>query len=90
MTKPKKSKAIKKHKSKPVQFNLQNISEPNLYKEMFPYSEVGRIVFDHKVLKTKPAKDIFITDTTFRDGQQARPPYTAQQIVQLYKFLSEL
>ncbi len=90
MTKPKKSKAIKKHKSKPVQFNLQNISEPNLYKEMFPYSEVGRIVFDHKVLKTKPAKDIFITDTTFRDGQQARPPYTAEQIVQLYKFLSEL
>ena len=33
---------------------------------------------------------MFITDTTFRDGQQARPPYTVQQIVDLYTLMSSL
>ena len=28
--------------------------------------------------------EIWITDTTFRDGQQARAPYTVDQIVTLY------
>jgi isopropylmalate/homocitrate/citramalate synthase len=34
--------------------------------------------------------DIWITDTTFRDGQQARAPYTLEQIVRLYDLLGEL
>ena len=33
---------------------------------------------------------IWITDTTFRDGQQSRAPYTPEQIVTLYKMLSRL
>ena len=35
-------------------------------------------------------RDIFITDTTFRDGQQARPPYTIDQMVHIYDLLSKL
>src|SRR5205807_10041589 len=35
-------------------------------------------------------KDIWITDTTFRDGQQARAPYTVDQIVHLYDLLAQL
>ena len=31
-----------------------------------------------------------ITDTTFRDGQQARPPFTVKQIEDLYDFLHRL
>lgn len=33
---------------------------------------------------------IWITDTTFRDGQQARAPYTLEQIVHLYDLLAQL
>jgi citrate (Re)-synthase len=33
---------------------------------------------------------IWITDTTFRDGQQSRPPYETEQIVNLFKFLHSL
>ena len=33
---------------------------------------------------------ITVTDTTFRDGQQARPPYTAEQIEHLYDLLHQL
>ena len=54
--------------------------EPDLMRDVFPYDEVPRIDFDHKLLPIDPAEDIFITDTTFRDGQQARPPYTVKQI----------
>ena len=39
-----------------------------------------------QALKTR---DIVITDTTFRDGQQARPPYTVEQMVHIYDLLAE-
>jgi isopropylmalate/homocitrate/citramalate synthase len=72
------------------QYDLRNISEPNLQRDVFPYDEVCRIDFDHKFIPIDPAEEIWITDTTFRDGQQARPPYTVEQIVQIFDFLTRL
>jgi isopropylmalate/homocitrate/citramalate synthase len=71
-------------------FELRDVDEPNLQKEVFPYEEVSRIDFDHRIIPIQPAEEIFITDTTFRDGQQARPPYTVQQIVDLYSLMNRL
>jgi isopropylmalate/homocitrate/citramalate synthase len=71
-------------------FQLQDVDEPNLFRDVFPYEEVCRIEFDHHVELIDPPEEICITDTTFRDGQQARPPYTAQQIVDLYDMLHRL
>ena len=34
--------------------------------------------------------EIWITDTTFRDGQQSRAPYTTEQIVRLYDYMHRL
>ncbi len=76
--------------SKFWRFELRDLEEPNLLKEVFPYDEVCKIDFDHKIIPINPPEDIFITDTTFRDGQQARPPYTVKQIVDLYRFMSKL
>jgi len=76
--------------SKFWRFELRDLEEPNLLKEVFPYDEICKIDFDHKIIPINPAEDIFITDTTFRDGQQARPPYTVKQIVDLYRFMSKL
>ena len=75
---------------KSERFQLQDVDEPNLYRGVFPYEEVCRIEFDHRVELIDPPEEIFITDTTFRDGQQARPPYTVQQIVDLYDMLHRL
>jgi isopropylmalate/homocitrate/citramalate synthase len=72
------------------QHHLVEIGEPNLMREIFPYDEVPRIDFDHKLQPIDPAEDIFITDTTFRDGQQARPPYTVKQIEVIFDFLQRL
>jgi len=85
-TKKKTKPAAKKIKK----YRLKDVEQPNLFKEIFPYSEVCRIVFDNKTVPMRPAKDIFITDTTFRDGQQSRPPYTVEQILNIYKMLNRL
>jgi hypothetical protein len=53
---------------------VQDVTEPNLLREMFPYHAVPRIVFDGAAEPLDPAPEFLITDTTFRDGQQARPP----------------
>ncbi|MCS7149582.1 MAG: cache domain-containing protein [Caldimicrobium sp.] len=63
---------------------------PELYKEFFPYSEPPKIYFDGKYIPPQPPENLYITDTTFRDGQQARTPYTPQQIETLYKYLHRL
>lgn len=71
-------------------YSLQNVSEPNLYREVYPYKEVPKIPFNHRRVPEDMPKKIWITDTTFRDGQQSRAPYTTEQIVHLYKLLSAL
>jgi isopropylmalate/homocitrate/citramalate synthase len=71
-------------------FTLQDVKEPILYRDQFPYSEIPRILFDGLEVPLSPAKDIWITDTTFRDGQQARPPYTPEQIARIYGLLHKL
>ena len=71
-------------------FQLIDTEEPSLRRDIYPYSEVCRIDFDHQVSSLDPAKHFLITDTTFRDGQQARPPYTVQQIVHIFDILHRL
>src|SRR5512136_2767030 len=89
MTIPKKKRAFN-GKSTIEQYPLLDIQEPNLYRNIFPYEEVCRVEFDNKFVFIDPPEEIFITDTTFRDGQQARPPYTVEQIVSHYETLHRL
>src|SRR2546421_912460 len=69
---------------------MDDRSEPNLLRTDFPYSAVPPIRFEAEGVTQAIPADIWITDTTFRDGQQARAPYTLEQIVQLYDLLAEL
>ena len=71
-------------------YSLQDVDEPHLYRLLYNYKEVPKIPFNHRHVPMRPPDEIWITDTTFRDGQQAREPYTVEQIVQLYKFMHEL
>ncbi|MHC4694971.1 MAG: 2-isopropylmalate synthase [Planctomycetota bacterium] len=66
---------------------LVDVDKPNLYRQIFPYSEFPRVVFDNKNVDYDIPDKIWITDTTFRDGQQARPPYTPEQILKVYDLL---
>lgn len=69
---------------------LSDVERPNLYRETFPYSEFPKVLFDGNIVPTNIPDEIWITDTTFRDGQQSRPPYTPEQILRIYKFLNEI
>jgi isopropylmalate/homocitrate/citramalate synthase len=74
----------------PKHLRLHDAEEPELYRELFPYSRISRMDFDNVFFMPRPAESMFITDTTFRDGQQARPPYTAQQIARIFDLLHKL
>ena len=74
----------------PSNGSVHEVSEPNLLREIFPYDAVPKIEFDNIVETPDPAPEFLITDTTFRDGQQARPPYSVDQIVALYSMLHRL
>ncbi len=63
---------------------------PNLLREHFPYSRIPPIRFEPEAIPQALPADIWITDTTFRDGQQARAPYTLEQVVELYDLLGRL
>ena len=71
-------------------YSLQDVPEPVLYRDMFPYEEIPKCTFNHRLTPLNPPDEIWITDTTFRDGQQSRAPYTAKQIRDLYKMLHKL
>ena len=71
-------------------YQLQDVSEPVLFREMFNYDEVPKIMFNHRTVPMYFPDDIWITDTTFRDGQQSRAPFTVEQIVDLYKLMHKL
>ena len=71
-------------------YSLQDVSEPNLYREFYTYEEVPKVAFNHRRVPIGMPKDIWITDTSLRDGQQSVEPYTVEQIVNLYKLMSKL
>jgi len=64
--------------------------KPELFRDIFPYKEVPRMGFNHRLVPMKMPKEIWITDTSFRDGQQSMPPYTVNQVVDLFKLLHKL
>ena len=69
---------------------LVNVEKPNLYRQTFPYTEFPKVTFDDEKVEYDIPQKIWITDTTFRDGQQARPPYKPEQILKIYDLLHEI
>lgn len=71
-------------------YDVEEVKEPNLYRDIFPYSEPPKVPFDGIAVPTDPPDEIWITDTSFRDGQQARPPYTVEETAFLYDMFHKL
>ena len=69
---------------------LREVEQPNLLRNIFPYTEVPKVDFDSAMIPINPARNFLMTDTTFRDGQQARPPFSVEQISRLFDFLHRL
>ena len=71
-------------------YELHNVEKPNLYDELFNYKQIPKVSFNHRLVPKSMPENVWITDTTFRDGQQSREPYTTEQIVHLYDLIHKL
>ena len=69
---------------------LQDVKEPNLYREIFDYDSVPKTAFNFRNTPMDMPDKIWLTDTTFRDGQQSTSPFTVEQIKHLYKLMHKL
>ena len=71
-------------------YHLVDVDEPNTFRNLFPYTEVPKIAFNDRIVPHCMPDNIWITDTTFRDGQQSRAPYSAEQILRLFDYFHDL
>ena len=71
-------------------YSLQDVSEPNLQRDIYSYGTVPKVAFNHRRVPLNMPEEIWITDTSLRDGQQSVEPYTVDQVVNIYKLLSKL
>ena len=75
---------------KSYKYQLQDVSEPNLYRDIYSYDEVPKTPFNHRRVPIGMPENIWITDTTLRDGQQSVEPYSVEEIVEIYNGRSEI
>ena len=73
-----------------MDYKLQDVDQPNLYREVFPYSEFPKMEFETQTVPLDIPDKVWITDTTFRDGQQARAPYSPEQVLRIFEFMHEI
>ena len=73
-----------------TEYILNDVQEPQLFRELFSYDEIPKVAFNHRIVPIDMPDEIWITDTTFRDGQQSITPYTTEQIVKIYDYLHRL
>ena len=71
-------------------YQLQDVAEPNLYRDIYNYNDVPKMPFNHRRVPMNMPEEIWITDTSLRDGQQSVEPYSVKDIVELYKMMSRL
>lgn len=71
-------------------YELQDVREPQLYRELFDYESIPKIAFNNRHVPINMPEEIWITDTTFRDGQQSTSPFTVKQITDLFRLMSRL
>ena len=71
-------------------YTLQDVPEPELYRALYDYKSIPKVAFNERHVPMITPSELWITDTTVRDGQQSTSPFTAEQIVEIYKMLSRL
>ena len=75
---------------KSYKYSLQDIAEPNLLRDVYTEGAVPKVAFNHRRVPLNMPEEIWITDTSLRDGQQSVEPYSVEQIVNIYKLLHKL
>lgn len=56
-------------------YSLQDVAEPNLQRDIYTQGMVPKVPFNHRRVPMNMPEEIWITDTSLRDGQQSVEPY---------------
>lgn len=72
------------------EYEVIDVMKPKLYKDVFPYEKFPQNRWNKLNMPIDLPENIWITDTTFRDGQQSMESFTVEQIVQIFKFLNKI
>lgn len=75
---------------KSYKYSLQDVEQPNLYRDIYSYDTPPKVPFNHRRVPVSMPEEIWITDTSLRDGQQSMAPYSVEQIVRIFQYLSRL
>lgn len=78
---------LEEHEYKP---SLQDVAQPNLYRKIYSYGTIPKVPFNMRLVQMETPKELYITDSTFRDGQQSCSPFSTKNIVDLYKLMHKL
>ena len=67
-------------------YPLVDVEKPNVFRNLFHYDEIPKIAFNDRIVPHCMPDEIWITDTTFRDGQQVRVnfSFTVKKTVMQY------
>ncbi len=71
-------------------YELQDVVEPELFRKFYDYESIPKVAFNERLVPMVTPDELWITDTTFRDGQQSTSPFSVKQIVDIYKLMSKL
>ena len=72
------------------EYPLEEVKDPNHYRDFFSYDDIPKVAFNRRLVPLDVPDEIWITDTTFRDGQQSREPYTVEQMTTLFDMIHRL
>ncbi|MDO5707934.1 MAG: 2-isopropylmalate synthase [Andreesenia angusta] len=62
----------------------------NYFRDIFPYTEVPKMNFTGELVPMDIPEEIWVTDTTFRDGQQSMASFSVEQISTIFDYLNKI
>ncbi|WAM31429.1 beta/alpha barrel domain-containing protein [Caldicellulosiruptor naganoensis] len=60
---------------------------PNYFKEIFPYESIPRVIFDSISVPLNIPSKLYVTDSTFREGQQAISYIGKENVAKIFEYL---
>lgn len=66
------------------------MNNKNYFREIFPYNEIPKMNFTGEMVPMDIPEKIWVTDTTFRDGQQSMTSFSVEQISTIFDYLNKI
>ncbi len=66
------------------------VDKKNYFRDIFPYTEIPKMNFTGELVPMDIPDKIWVTDTTFRDGQQSMTSFSVEQISTIFDYMNKI